>query len=109
MSLAAMMRSSFTVWRRAATTGSKMVNSNVGVIKGMLQPVSAAANEVNRQAFARQFVIYVTHNSGVLIGDKLIDNATGYKYNVQGAKDNNFGSQPYIELQVQREVKANEV
>ena len=108
MSLVSMLNQTLSVYRLAATTGSKKQYSLVTTVKALIQPMSATAADINKMAFARAFTGYVEPSANVLIGDYLQD-ASGSKYDVQGARNWTMGTQPFIELTLQKQVQQGQI
>lgn len=108
MSLQTLLNQSIDVYRLEATTGSKKQNSKVATIKIMIQPMSASSANIAGIAFTRAFQGFVLPGSNVLIGDTL-HASDGAKYDVQGARNYAMGSQPFIELALQRNTQQGEI
>ena len=102
MSLASLLNQSVDVYRLAVTTGSKKQYAKVATISVMIAPMSASAAQTNQLTFARAYTGYVASGANVLIGDYLQD-VSGIKYDVQGARNYTMGTQPLIELALQRQ------
>lgn len=108
MSVLSQLNQTGTVYRLAATTGSKKQVSNVGTVKIMIAPMSATAANIAKIAFTRAFQGFVMPNANVLIGD-YIQMPNGDKYDVQGSRNYNMGSQPFIELTLQKQVQQGQI
>jgi hypothetical protein len=108
MSLKSLLKQSVDVYRLANTTGSKKERSKVATIKIMIQPMSATTAKLADIAFVRAFQGFVLPTANVLIGDYLQD-TNGNKYDVQGARDYNMGTQPYIELTLQKQTQQGQI
>ncbi len=108
MSLQSLLNQTVTVYRLAATTGSKKQMSNVGTIKVMIAPMSATAAELAKIAFSRAFQGFAEPNANILIGDYIQD-SNGNKYDVQGSRNWTMGTQPYIELTLQKQVQQGQI
>jgi|GEM_PF-6070283 len=108
MSLQNLLNQNVDVYRRALTTGSKKEVSKVATIRIMIAPMSANTTKIADMAFARAFQGFVLPTANVLIGDYLQD-ATGGKYDVQGARNYTMGTQPFIELLLQKQTQQGQV
>ncbi len=108
MSLQSLLNQNIDVYRLATTTGSKKQVSKVATIQIMIAPMSATAADINKIAFTRAFTGYVLTTANVLIGDYLQD-TSGKKYDVQGARDWKMGSQPFIELILQQQTQKGQI
>lgn len=108
MSLASLLNQSVDVYRLAATSGSKKQYAKVATVSIMIAPMSAYAAQVSQLTFARAYSGYVAANANVLIGDYLQD-AAGNKYDVQGARNYTMGTQPLIELALQRQALQGQI
>lgn len=108
MALVKLLNQSVDVYRFAATSGSKKQVTKVATIKIFIAPMSAHASEIAGMAFARAYQGIVAANSNVLIGDYLQDK-NGNKYDVQGARSYNMGSQPLIDLALQRQTQQGQI
>lgn len=104
MSLASLLNQTVTVYRLAATTGSKKQYASVATVSIMIAPMSATAAQTSSLTFARAYSGYVQPTANVLIGDYLQD-ASGVKYDVQGIRNYTMGSQPLMELTLQRQAQ----
>lgn len=108
MSLSSMLNQTLSVYRLGATTGSKKQYALVTTVKAMIAPMSATAADINKMAFARAFSGYVLPSANVLIGDYLQD-TSGNKYDVQGSRNYTMGTQPFIELTLQKQVQQGQI
>lgn len=108
MSLQNLLNQSVDVYRRAQTTGSKKEVSKVATVKIMIAPMSATTSKLADMAFARAFQGFVLPSANVLIGDYLQDSA-GAKYDVQGARNYTMGTQPFIELLLQKQTQQGQI
>ncbi len=108
MSLQSLLNQSVDVYRLAVTTGSKKQVSKVATIQVMIAPMSATAADIAKMSFARAFQGFAAANANVLIGD-YIQASNGDKYDVQGARDWTMGSQPYIELTLQKQTQQGQI
>ena len=108
MSLAVDLNQTVSIWRLAVTSGSKKQVSQVGTTKILIMPMSATAADVNKMAFARAYTGYVMATANVEIGDYLQD-ASGNKYDVQGARDWNVGNEAFYELTLQKQTQQGQI
>lgn len=108
MSVAGLLNQSVDVYRKAATTGSKKQVSKVATIRVMIAPMSATAAEIAKISFARASQGFAEPSANVLIGDYL-QAANGDKYDVQGARDWTMGTQPFIELTLQKQTQQGQI
>jgi hypothetical protein len=99
-----MLNQNAAVYRLAVTTGSKKAFSQVGTVAIMIQPMGATAAQTSNITFARAFTGFVMPNAGVEIGDYVLT-ADGNKYDVQGLRNYNFGTQPLVELTLQKQAQ----
>lgn len=108
MSLSSMLNQTVSVYRLTPTTGSKKEPSLITSLKALIVPMGANAAEISKLTFARAFTGYVMLGSNVQIGDYLQD-ASGFKYDVQGARDYAIGTQQFIELALQRQTQQGDI
>lgn len=92
------------VYRNQATTGSKKQYSKITTEKVMIAPMSATAAATSQLTFARAYSGYALPAANILIGD-YVQRRNGEKYDVQGARNYTMGSQPLIELTLQRQTQ----
>lgn len=108
MSLRSLLKQSVDVYRLSNTTGSKKQRTKVATVKIMIQPMSATTAKLAELAFVRAFQGFVLPDANVLIGDYLQD-ASGNKYDVQGARNYAMGTQPFIELTLQKQTQQGQI
>jgi hypothetical protein len=102
MSIPALLNQTVALWRLAPVSGtSKKAASQISVISIMIQPMSAYAAQSSQLTFARAYTGFVLQTAGVEIGDWLVD-ASGDKYDVQGIRSYSYGTQPFVELTLQK-------
>lgn len=108
MSLKSLLKQSVDVYRLSNTTGSKKERTKVATIKVMIQPMSATTAKLAELSFVRAFQGFALPNANVLIGDYLQD-SNGNKYDVQGARNYTMGTQPFIELTLQKQTQQGQI
>ena len=108
MSLKSLLKQSVDVYRLGVTSGSKKERSKVATIKVMIQPMSATTAKIADIAITRAFQGFALPGANVLIGDYLQD-STGDKYDVQGARNYTMGTQPFIELTLQKQTQQGQI
>lgn len=103
MSVSGFLHQTVGLWRLQAVGGtSKKALTQVATIKVLITPMSATAAQTSQLTFAQAYTGYALQVAGVETGDVLID-ANGLKYNVQGLRPYFYGTQPFVELVLQKQ------